>query len=79
MSAEDPLAEQAPAFSVVKGQASDEELAAVTVVLASLRRERGGPRPPTGTLKVGGWKSYWHLMSQGFATGREGWRATFRR
>ena len=78
MSAEETVVD-APAFHVVKGTTSDEELAALAVVLRLVRRERGRPHAPETATVAGGWKSYWHLMSQGLIPGREAWRSTFRR
>ena len=68
-----------PAFSVVRGRASDEELAALAVLLTALRRSRGRPHAPQSRAAAGGWASYWHKMGQGFIPGREAWRSTFRR
>lgn len=70
---------KAPAFSVVRGDTSPEELAALTVLLAALRRGRGRPHAPEQQTVAGGWKSYWHMMSHGLIPGREAWRSTFRR
>ena len=78
MSAEETLP-PAPAFSVVKGHTSDEELAALTVLLTALRRGRGRPHAPENPTVAGGWKSYWHAMGQGLIPGSEAWRSTFRR
>ncbi|WP_040161572.1 acyl-CoA carboxylase subunit epsilon [Nigerium massiliense] len=74
-------AEQAPgpAFRVVGGNPTDEELAALAVVLSSLRRERGRPHAPENRAQVSGWKSYWANVRQPFYPGRDAWRATIRR
>ena len=79
MSGQEAVVAAEPVFSVVSGHASDEELAALTVVVAHLRRERGRPHAPENATVAGGWKSYWHLMQRGLIPGREAWRSTFRR
>lgn len=68
-----------PAFAVVAGSPTDEELAALTVLLAALRRERGRPRPPTSRAVLGGWASRWANVRQPFVPGRDAWRATIHR
>ena len=40
------MAPDAPAFRVVGGDPTDEELAALAVVLSALRRQRGTLAPP---------------------------------
>lgn len=79
MSAEETPEVVAPRFSVVAGNPSAEDLAALTVVMSLLRRGRGRPHAPENRAPAGGWKSYWHLMGHGFIAGREAWRSTFRR
>jgi hypothetical protein len=61
----------APLLSVVSGNPSAEELAALTVVVAALsqRRERRRPTP------VGGWASYGRTHRTALLTGPGGWRA----
>ena len=68
-----------PAFSVVRGRASDEELAALAVLLTALRRSRGPPPPPPTRAAAGGGAGHRPPMGQGFIPGREAWRSTFRR
>ena len=69
----------APVLSVVSGNPTDEELAALTVVVAALRRGRGELSAPTNPRIVGGWKSYWHIVRGAMFPGRDAWRATLRR
>jgi hypothetical protein len=68
-----------PAFSVVRGQPTDDELAALAVVLGALRRQRGPLAAPENSRIAGGWKSYWHIVRQPLFPGRDAWRATLRR
>lgn len=80
MSAADPTpdAAPAPAFQIVHGNPSDEDLAALTAVLASLRRGRGRPHTPADMRISGGWSSYWHKLTQPALPGTNAWRSTFR-
>lgn len=67
-----------PAFTVVKGQLTDSELAALTAVLVALRHTPDTPHPPSTSTLSGGWKSYWHTVRNPLVPGREAWRSTFR-
>ncbi|MFT3875498.1 MAG: acyl-CoA carboxylase subunit epsilon [Propioniciclava sp.] len=73
----DPV--QAPAFQIVSGQVSDEEVAALTAVFAVLRRGRGRPHAPASSAIAGGWRSHWHLVRQPMLQGHAAWRSTARR
>ena len=73
------IVETPVAFEVVTGAPSDEELAALTAVLAVVRRERGRPHTPTNAAIAGGWRSYWHLVRQDLLQGNGAWRSTARR
>ena len=68
-----------PAFRVVGGAPTDEELAALAVVVSALRRGRGELAPPENPRIAGGWKSYWHTVRGPLFPGRDAWRATLRR
>jgi len=70
---------QAPACRVGAGAPTDEERAALTAVLAVLRRERGRPHVPGTSTIAGGWNSYWHTLRHPYLPGRDAWRSTFRR
>ena len=63
-----------PLLSVVRGQPTAEELAALTVVVAALshRRERRRPVP------VGAWASYADGHRHALRVGHGGWRASGR-
>ena len=63
-----------PLLSVVKGEPTAEELAALTVVVAAMsgRRERRKVSP------VGAWASYADVHRRSFPTGPGGWRASGR-
>lgn len=74
MSERDDLA----ALEVVGGDPTDVELAALTVVVLALRRERPTPHQPTTSTLAGGWHSYWHTVRTPVVPGREAWRSSFR-
>jgi hypothetical protein len=63
--------------SVVRGNPSDEELAAVLAVLAAKlsearqARDRGGMPPMS-------WASYWRVVREPVRLGRDAWRSTYR-
>ena len=72
----EPGAEQpAPAFSVVRGNPTDEELAAVWVVLAS--RPAAAPSGPARP-ESSGWSAYWRAVGAPLAPGPSAWRASAR-
>ncbi|MHB1010025.1 MAG: acyl-CoA carboxylase epsilon subunit [Propionibacteriaceae bacterium] len=64
-------------FSVVGGNPTDDELAAVLAVLAgamseaSRARDRGGMPPMS-------WASYWRVVREPVRLGRDAWRSTYR-
>jgi Acyl-CoA carboxylase epsilon subunit len=66
--------ETRPLLRVVSGAPTGEELAALTVVVATLsqRRERRRPTP------VGAWASYADGHRRSFQAGPGGWRASGR-
>jgi Acyl-CoA carboxylase epsilon subunit len=69
-----PAAPERPLLSVVKGEPTAEELAALTVVVAALsgRRERRRPTP------VGAWASFADRHRRPLQPGPGGWRAAGR-
>ena len=67
-----------PSVDIVGGEPTDEELAALTVVLVALRRARVDPHAPSASSLAGGWQSYWHTVRNPLLPGREAWRSTFR-
>lgn len=71
-------ADETPRFSVVAGDPTDDELAALAAVLVAVRRERPRPHTPTTSTLAGGWRSYWHTVRTPLAPGQEAWRSTFR-
>ena len=71
--------DQPVAFQVVSGSPSDDELAALTAVLAVIRRGRGRPHTPTNAAIAGGWRSHWHLVRHDLLHGHGAWRSTARR
>ena len=71
----EPEQTSSPAFSVVRGNPSPEELAAVWAVLASRRQvDRAGTQPPQGS----GWSAYWRAVRAPLAPGPGAWRASGR-
>lgn len=68
-----------PVLRVVAGAPTAEELAALTIVVAALRRERGKPHAPKNPRIAGGWRSYWHLVRSPMFPGVDAWRSTLRR
>jgi hypothetical protein len=62
-----------PLFSVVKGSPTDEELAALLVVLAT-RRSAARSAPPTGS----GWSAYWRSVGVAVPPGPDAWRMSSR-
>ena len=67
-------AEDQPLFTVVKGQPTDEELAALVVVFSSLSSAGGSDSRP-GTS---GWSSYWRSVRRPFHPGPDAWRLSGR-
>jgi hypothetical protein len=60
-------------FSVVGGNPTDDELAAVLAVLAAkLSDARQGGMPPMS------WGSYWRVVREPVKLGRDAWRSTYR-
>jgi hypothetical protein len=63
-----------PLLRVVKGEPSAEELAALTVVVATLSQRRSRRRP----TPVGAWASYSDAHRRPLQVGHGGWRAAGR-
>jgi hypothetical protein len=63
-----------PLLRVVKGEPSAEELAALTVVVATLSQHRSRRRP----TPVGAWASYSDAHRRPLQVGHGGWRAAGR-
>ncbi len=69
--------QKAPAFEVIAGSPTEEELAAITVVFATL----AGPDKPAGTgtqPRSSRFNSYWRAIRRSFFTGRETWNSGLR-
>lgn len=64
-------------FSVVSGNPTDDELAAVLAVLAGAMSEasRAGDR---GGMPPMSWASYWRVVREPVRLGRDAWRSTYR-
>lgn len=65
-------------LQIRSGHPTDAELAALTVVIAALRRGRPTPHQPITSTLAGGWRSYWHTVRTPVVPGREAWRSSFR-
>jgi Acyl-CoA carboxylase epsilon subunit len=63
-----------PVMRVVRGEPTAEELAALTVVVATLSQRRARRRP----TPVGGWASYADTHRRALHAGSGGWRAAGR-
>jgi hypothetical protein len=63
-----------PLLTVVRGEPTAEELAALTVVVAALSQRRSGRRP----VPVGAWASYADAHRRPLQAGHGGWRASGR-
>ncbi|HZA74211.1 MAG TPA: acyl-CoA carboxylase subunit epsilon [Propionibacteriaceae bacterium] len=61
-------------ISVVKGSPTDEELAALVIVLA-LSRRRSEPDPAT---RPSGWSAYWRSVRAPITPGPNAWRMSGR-
>jgi hypothetical protein len=66
--------DEPPLLRVLSGSPTDEELAALTVVVAALAQER----PRRRTTPVGGWASPADRHRQPLRSGPGGWRASGR-
>jgi len=62
----------APLLTVLTGEPSAEELAALTVVVAALAQRRPARRRP---VTVGGWSARAGLLRRPLQAGPGGWRA----
>jgi hypothetical protein len=70
----EPSPNEAPMLRVVRGEPSAEELAALTVVVASLAQRRERRR----TTPVGGWASFADAHRRPLQPGPGGWHASGR-
>jgi hypothetical protein len=73
-------AQEPPAFSVLRGRPSDDELAALVAVLAVLRStgaDAGGSGATDGSAPSG-WSAYWRATGAPLAPGPGAWRASAR-
>jgi len=70
-----PSTDPAPLFSVVRGSPTDEELAALVVVLSARTSHLPGSpsRKPTS-----GWSAYWHSVRTPLHPGPGAWRMSGR-
>jgi hypothetical protein len=68
------LHSERPLLRIVRGSPTDEELAALTVVVAALSQRRARRRLPP----VGGWASYADRCRPSLRPGPGGWRASGR-
>ena len=64
-------------FSVVRGNPSDDELAAVLAVLGA-RLSEAGRAKDRGGMPPMSWASYWRVVREPVRLGRDAWRSTYR-
>lgn len=70
-----PLGEQGPCLRVIKGDASDEEIAALVAALAAVAAVRGGGAAPEAEPYVrGNWNEKARLMRSPVHPAAGGWR-----
>ncbi len=63
---------------VTRGHPSDEELAALTAVLAAVMADHHQASTNQDRPIAGGWNSYWRRVRQPFVFGPEAWRGSLR-
>lgn len=61
-----------PVFRVLSGSPTEEELAAITVVLAAMAGPDRKPRP-ANQPRASRYNAYWRSVRRSFRTGRESW------
>ena len=66
-----------PSFSVVGGNPSDDELAAVLAVLSATMADARQARD-VGGMPPMSWGSYWRVVREPVKLGRDAWRSTYR-
>lgn len=64
-----------PAFTVTKGNPTDEEIGAAMTVLAIALAPRPNPRAASDRPVVGGWNSYHRVTRREHITGPGAWTA----
>ncbi|SER59114.1 Acyl-CoA carboxylase epsilon subunit [Propionibacterium cyclohexanicum] len=70
---------QSPVFplQVTKGEPTDEELGALSVVLSAMLAPAPA-RENVDRTQLSGWKSYWRTIRQPLMHGREAWGSSLR-
>jgi hypothetical protein len=74
----DPASPEAALFEVVSGDATAEEIAALTAVLAALAAAGRRNQVPTRPTAVSGWADRSRLLRSPLAHAPAGWRASAR-
>lgn len=69
--------DQTSPVQIVKGAPTDEELGALTVVLAAMLAEASA-HENEDRAQLSGWKSYWGTIRQPLIPGREAWGSSLR-
>lgn len=69
---------ESPDLRVVKGSPTEEELAAVTVVLLGLAAAQAKRKDAPELTYGGGWKSYWRTVRSPIHSQRDSWRGSLR-
>ncbi len=77
MSPDETAPGEAPLYSIVSGNATEDELAALIVVLQA-RSVTDSLKAGTDRPLAGGWKSYYRTIRQPAVPGREAWRTSIR-
>ncbi len=67
-----------PAFTVARGNPTDDEVAAVVAVLTAMTRPPDRARPDVDSHLVGGWTSYWRTVRGPLHAGHVAWRHSYR-
>ncbi|MFW6598688.1 acyl-CoA carboxylase subunit epsilon [Propionibacteriaceae bacterium Y2011] len=78
MNGNEPQNLDAPALQVVRGNPTDEELAAITAVLAAVTRRSGSRTPTPDETAVNGWAAHWRRMGATPQHGPGLWRLSAR-
>ena len=71
------LVESAEGVRIARGEPTDEELGALTFVLAAMLAE-ASIHENQDRNEIPGWKSYWRVIRQPLVPGREFWRSSLR-
>lgn len=71
---DEPLELRPPEIRITQGNPTDEEIAAVVAVLASV----SGPQPVAEPAQRSGWAAYWRAVHAPLQPGAASWKAAYR-